>query len=249
MSPPSANGNNLVHLKGSVAGMYSLCGGAGILLLTKVGGLLSDRISPKSPFYLLAGFNGLLLIFGVIYFSDAVDEVEQPLSTTHCREGGCMSVSPQVGEDRFPRVETVLVFTGRKAKWGHSLVVFQRKKNERMKIEAKPNMKLMLLFHNNSLEFSWRVKTGIEWDLSFWISQPNFLGKESLIMFVHVLRSAGSQRFYGALVSTPAKTRRYLRTMQILMQVGSQLSTSATSDSHVAPGTAFSSAPVKACGR
>ncbi|EGC44681.1 MFS transporter [Histoplasma capsulatum var. duboisii H88] len=66
MSPPSANGNNLVHLKGSVAGMYSLCGGAGILLLTKVGGLLSDRISPKSPFYLLAGFNGLLLIFGVV---------------------------------------------------------------------------------------------------------------------------------------------------------------------------------------
>ncbi|EDN06168.1 conserved hypothetical protein [Histoplasma mississippiense (nom. inval.)] len=66
MSPPSANGNNLVHLKGSVAGMYSLCGGAGILLLTKVGGLLSDKISPKSPFYLLAGFNGLLLIFGVV---------------------------------------------------------------------------------------------------------------------------------------------------------------------------------------
>lgn len=42
-----------------------------------------------------------------------------------------MSVSPQVGEDRFPSVETVLVFTGRKAKWEHSLVVFQRKKNER----------------------------------------------------------------------------------------------------------------------
>ncbi|KAG5301002.1 hypothetical protein I7I48_00856 [Histoplasma ohiense] len=39
-----------------------------------------------------------------------------------------------------------------------------------MKIEAKPNMKLMFLFHKNSLEFSWRVKKiRVEWDLSFWI--------------------------------------------------------------------------------
>ncbi|KKZ62654.1 hypothetical protein EMCG_00337 [[Emmonsia] crescens] len=62
----SANGNSLVHLKGSVAGMYSLYGGAGILLLTKAGGLLSDKVSPKSPFYILAGFNGLLLIAGIV---------------------------------------------------------------------------------------------------------------------------------------------------------------------------------------
>lgn len=62
----SANRNNLVHLKGSVAGMYSLYGGAGILLLTKAGGLLSDKVSPKSPFYILAGFNGLLLIAGIV---------------------------------------------------------------------------------------------------------------------------------------------------------------------------------------
>ncbi|OJD15423.1 hypothetical protein AJ78_04323 [Emergomyces pasteurianus Ep9510] len=63
---PSTSTNNLVHLKGSVAGMYSLYGGAGILLLTKVGGLLSDKVSPKSPFYILAGFNGLLLIAGIV---------------------------------------------------------------------------------------------------------------------------------------------------------------------------------------
>ncbi|PGG95890.1 hypothetical protein AJ79_09827 [Helicocarpus griseus UAMH5409] len=59
------NAENLVHLKGSVAGMYSLYGGAGILLLTKVGGLLSDKVSPKSPFYILAGFNAMLLVAGI----------------------------------------------------------------------------------------------------------------------------------------------------------------------------------------
>ena len=53
------------HLKGSIAGVYSLAGGAGILLLTKVGGLSFDRLSPVAPFYLLALFNILLLIAGV----------------------------------------------------------------------------------------------------------------------------------------------------------------------------------------
>ncbi|KAL1958041.1 hypothetical protein VTO42DRAFT_5253 [Malbranchea cinnamomea] len=59
--------DNLSHLKGSIAGMYSLFGGAGILLLTKLGGLLFDRLSPRSPFYILAIFNGLLLAIGLIH--------------------------------------------------------------------------------------------------------------------------------------------------------------------------------------
>lgn len=53
------------HLKGSIAGVYSLAGGAGILLLTKAGGVLFDEISPASPFYMLAGFNLALLAVGV----------------------------------------------------------------------------------------------------------------------------------------------------------------------------------------
>lgn len=53
------------HLKGSIAGVYSLAGGAGILLLTKVGGLSFDNLSPVAPFFLLALFNVLLLIAGV----------------------------------------------------------------------------------------------------------------------------------------------------------------------------------------
>lgn len=64
---PNEAGNRKSYndLKGSIAGVYSLAGGAGILLLTKAGGLAFDRISPVAPFYILALFNSLLLIAGV----------------------------------------------------------------------------------------------------------------------------------------------------------------------------------------
>ena len=54
------------HLKGSIAGVYSLAGGAGILLLTKLGGHLFDQLSPSAPFYMLAIFNGILFVFGLV---------------------------------------------------------------------------------------------------------------------------------------------------------------------------------------
>lgn len=54
-----------VRLKGSVAGVYSWCGGAAILLLTKLGGYLFDSWSTGAPFYLMAVFNGLLLIASI----------------------------------------------------------------------------------------------------------------------------------------------------------------------------------------
>ena len=54
------------HLKGSIAGVYSLAGGIGILLLTKVGGVMFDKVSPIAPFAMLAGFNLLLLIVGAV---------------------------------------------------------------------------------------------------------------------------------------------------------------------------------------
>lgn len=53
------------HLKGSTAGIYSLAGGAGILLLTKLGGSLFDTLSHGAPFYMLAIFNGVLLLVGI----------------------------------------------------------------------------------------------------------------------------------------------------------------------------------------
>lgn len=55
----------LEYLKGSIAGIYSLTGGAGILLLTKLGGYLFDESSPSAPFIMLSVFNGVLLVFGL----------------------------------------------------------------------------------------------------------------------------------------------------------------------------------------
>lgn len=64
--PTEREFQDLQHLKGSIAGMYSLYGGAGILLLTKLGGLLFDILSPSAPFYILAVFNGILLVAGIV---------------------------------------------------------------------------------------------------------------------------------------------------------------------------------------
>lgn len=52
------------HLKGSIAGVYSLSGGAAILLLTKLGGSLFDSLSTGAPFYMMAIFNAILLVVG-----------------------------------------------------------------------------------------------------------------------------------------------------------------------------------------
>ncbi|KAJ5936161.1 hypothetical protein N7454_005459 [Penicillium verhagenii] len=57
---------HLSHLKGSIAGVYSLYGGAGILLLTKLGGTLFDQVSTGAPFYIMAAFNGMLLVVGIL---------------------------------------------------------------------------------------------------------------------------------------------------------------------------------------
>lgn len=62
---PNQQNDSLAHMKGSMAGVYSLAGGAGILLLTKLGGFLFDKLSPGTPFYMLAIFNGLLLLVGI----------------------------------------------------------------------------------------------------------------------------------------------------------------------------------------
>ncbi|KAH8815796.1 MFS transporter-like protein [Xylogone sp. PMI_703] len=57
--------NSRDHLKGSIAGVYSLTGGAAILLLTKLGGYLFDTLSPAAPFYMMAIFNTILLLGGI----------------------------------------------------------------------------------------------------------------------------------------------------------------------------------------
>lgn len=55
-----------VRLKGSIAGVYSLCGGAAILILTKLGGLFFDKLSNGTPFYMMAAFNGILLVASLL---------------------------------------------------------------------------------------------------------------------------------------------------------------------------------------
>ncbi|CAD6442871.1 33246b01-5900-4ad3-9b0a-afae7ee6c875 [Sclerotinia trifoliorum] len=64
-SPSIRKTSSRNHLKGSIAGVYSLSGGAAILLLTKVGGYLFDNLSTGAPFYMMAIFNAVLLVIGV----------------------------------------------------------------------------------------------------------------------------------------------------------------------------------------
>jgi len=59
------NTHSRSHLKGSIAGVYSLSGGAAILLLTKLGGFLFDSLSTGAPFYMMAIFNAVLLVVGI----------------------------------------------------------------------------------------------------------------------------------------------------------------------------------------
>jgi hypothetical protein len=54
-----------IRLKGSIAGVYSLYGGFAILLLTKLGGFLFDKLSNGAPFYMMAIFNAVLLAFSL----------------------------------------------------------------------------------------------------------------------------------------------------------------------------------------
>ncbi|ESZ98055.1 hypothetical protein SBOR_1586 [Sclerotinia borealis F-4128] len=64
-SPSLRKPSSRNHLKGSIAGVYSLSGGAAILLLTKLGGYLFDNLSTGAPFYMMAVFNVILLVIGI----------------------------------------------------------------------------------------------------------------------------------------------------------------------------------------
>lgn len=64
ISADEDNGSR-VRLKGSIAGVYSMCGGAAILLLTKLGGFLFDEVNTGAPFYMMAGFNAVLLVLSL----------------------------------------------------------------------------------------------------------------------------------------------------------------------------------------
>ncbi|KAG9515224.1 major facilitator superfamily MFS-1, partial [Aureobasidium melanogenum] len=67
-SAPPAPALDRSKLKGTIAGVYSLAGGIGILLLTKLGGVLFDKTSTGAPFYMLAAFNAVLLLAVIVVF-------------------------------------------------------------------------------------------------------------------------------------------------------------------------------------
>lgn len=60
--PPNSS---RAQLKGSIAGIYSLGGGAGILLLTKAGGLMFDRLDVGAPFWIMAASNAILFFAAI----------------------------------------------------------------------------------------------------------------------------------------------------------------------------------------
>ncbi|KAF2155980.1 MFS general substrate transporter [Myriangium duriaei CBS 260.36] len=102
-APPSSSGKSIdrSRLKGSIAGVYSLAGGAAILLLTKLGGHLFDVADPGAPFYLLAGFNAVLLV-AVVGISTGT-AVKHSVSE---RERDSAEDRPAtVGEEAGPRLE------------------------------------------------------------------------------------------------------------------------------------------------
>lgn len=85
-------------LKGSIAGIYSLGGGAGILLLTKLGGLMFDRVDVGSPFFMMAIFNAVLFVITLVC------DLAQAWTTTE-HEGGRLSGVLEQGEEQHYRDE------------------------------------------------------------------------------------------------------------------------------------------------
>ncbi|WP_076790713.1 MFS transporter [Chlorobium sp. KB01] len=48
--------------RGSVIGMFNICGAAGILVITTVGGRLFDSMSPKAPFIVVGAINTVVML-------------------------------------------------------------------------------------------------------------------------------------------------------------------------------------------
>ena len=54
--------------RGGVAGVYSLCGCIGIMIVSKVGGVLFDKWMKGAPFLLLGIGHGLVALLALIHF-------------------------------------------------------------------------------------------------------------------------------------------------------------------------------------
>lgn len=54
------------RVRGSVAGCYSVCGGLGLLVSSKLGGLLLDIWKPTAPFLVVAIFSLLCVVIALV---------------------------------------------------------------------------------------------------------------------------------------------------------------------------------------
>ncbi len=54
-----------IRIRGTIIGVFSIMGSAGIAFATFMGGIAFDRIGPAAPFLMMGLLNGLLLVFAV----------------------------------------------------------------------------------------------------------------------------------------------------------------------------------------
>jgi MFS family permease len=53
------------HIRGSVIGMFGVCGGVGIMVATWMGGIAFDSWAEQSPFVVLGIANGVVAIVAI----------------------------------------------------------------------------------------------------------------------------------------------------------------------------------------
>ncbi len=71
------------EVRGSVIGFFSFCGAVGILIATKIGGILFDGWREAGPFVLFGGFSVLVIIWGLIVRDKVVPLHESAESVGH----------------------------------------------------------------------------------------------------------------------------------------------------------------------
>ena len=52
--------------RGSIVGMFSFFGAAGVMFVTSVGGRLFDAIDPSAPFVMIGAINALLFVAAMV---------------------------------------------------------------------------------------------------------------------------------------------------------------------------------------
>ena len=54
-----------IRIRGSILGVFGFFGAVGILIATKVGGVIFDSIAPSAPFVMMGAINAVIFVWGV----------------------------------------------------------------------------------------------------------------------------------------------------------------------------------------